>query len=71
MNIVISNNLLITILPLNVFPQIYVGKLPESGCGEDDIKNHFAQFGSIAEVGMQETSLTRSQDWPTPRLVCQ
>ena len=27
-----------------------MGKLPESGCEEDDIKTHFAQFGSIAEV---------------------
>ena len=25
-------------------------KLPESGCDEEDIKNHFSQFGAIAEV---------------------
>ena len=25
-------------------------KLPESGCDEEDIKNHFNQFGAIAEV---------------------
>ena len=36
---------------LTAFLQIYVGKLPETGCEEEDIKNHFAQFGAIAEVG--------------------
>jgi len=30
--------------------KIYVGKLPDSGIGEDEIREHFAQFGTIAEV---------------------
>ena len=30
--------------------KIYVGKLPDSGVGEDEIREHFAQFGTIAEV---------------------
>ena len=33
--------------------KVYVGKLPETGCDEEDIKNHFSQFGAIAEVGSQ------------------
>ena len=27
--------------------QIYVGKLPETGCEEEDIKEHFAQVPSL------------------------
>jgi len=30
--------------------KVYVGKLPETGCDEEDIKNHFSQYGAIAEV---------------------
>lgn len=30
--------------------KIYVGKMPESGCDEDDIRNHFQKHGAIAEV---------------------
>ena len=30
--------------------KIYVGKLPDSGVGEDEIREHFSQFGTIAEV---------------------
>ena len=27
--------------------QVYVGKLPETGCEEEDIKEHFAQVSSF------------------------
>ena len=30
--------------------KVYVGKLPDSGLGEEDIKEHFSQYGAIAEV---------------------
>ena len=30
--------------------KIYVGKLPDSGVGEDKIKDHFSQFGTVLEV---------------------
>ena len=30
--------------------KVYVGKLPASGVGEDEIREYFAEFGSIAEV---------------------
>ena len=30
--------------------KVYVGKLPESGLGEEEIREHFSQFGNIAEV---------------------
>jgi len=30
--------------------KVYVGKLPASGVGEDEIREHFAEFGAIAEV---------------------
>ena len=30
--------------------KVYVGKLPESGLGEDEIREHFSQFGNISEV---------------------
>ena len=35
------------ILFLTVDFQIYVGKLPETGCEEEDIKEHFAQVPSL------------------------
>ena len=35
------------ILVLTVDFQIYVGKLPETGCEEEDIKEHFAQVPSL------------------------
>ena len=30
--------------------KIYVGKLPDFGVGEDKIKDHFSQFGTVSEV---------------------
>ena len=30
--------------------KIYVGKLPASGVDEEDVENHFSQFGDVAEV---------------------
>ena len=30
--------------------KVYVGKLPESGLGEEEIREHFSQFGKVAEV---------------------
>jgi len=30
--------------------KIYLGKLPESGVSEDDIRNHFSEFGVVTEV---------------------
>ena len=30
--------------------KIYVGKLPDSGVGEDEIKEHFSQFGTVSQV---------------------
>jgi len=41
----------ITVKKADIKPgKVYVGKLPESGVGEEEIKEHFSQFGSIAEV---------------------
>ena len=30
--------------------KIYVGKLPDSGVGEGEIKEHFSQFGTVSQV---------------------
>merc|ERR550519_1902008 len=30
--------------------KVYVGKLPESGVGEEEIKEYFSEYGAIAEV---------------------
>ena len=30
--------------------KVYVGKLPAEGITDEDIQNHFAQFGAVAEV---------------------
>ena len=30
--------------------KVYVGKLPDSGVGEEEIKEYFSQYGNIAEV---------------------
>ena len=41
----------ITVKKADVKPgKVYIGKLPDSGVGEDEIKEHFSQFGNIAEV---------------------
>jgi len=41
----------ITVKKADVKPgKVYVGKLPETGCEEEDIKEHFAQFGAVSEV---------------------
>ena len=46
--------------------KIYVGKLPDSGVGEDEIKEHFSQFGTVSQV-------IRPIDWRkdnTPKNFC-
>ena len=46
--------------------KIYVGKLPDSGVGEDEIKEHFSLFGTVSQV-------VRPTDWrkdSTPKNFC-
>ena len=46
--------------------KIYVGKLPDSGVGEGEIKEHFSQFGNVSQV-------IRPIDWRkdnTPKNFC-
>ena len=46
--------------------KIYVGKLPDSGVGEDEIMEHFSQFGTVSQV-------IRLIDWRkdnTPKNFC-
>jgi len=41
----------ITVKKADVKPgKVYVGKLPDTGCEEEDIKEHFAQYGAVSEV---------------------
>ena len=48
---VIFQNKSITVKKADIKPgKVYVGKLPDTGLGEDEIREHFSQFGNIAEV---------------------